>query len=162
MLTAEELRERLDYDPLTGVFTWRASNNFSYKTGDVAGYYTDLGYRRIEMKGRSYAAHRLAWLHVYGVWPPAELDHINGVRDDNRIANLREATRAENNRNTKAWRNKRCALKGVDMPRGRGFRARIRAQGKSVHLGYYGTEEEAHAAYKAAAEKEFGAFARAE
>ena len=160
MITAEELREQLDYDPKTGVFTRRASNNFARKIGDVAGYYTDLGYRRIEIKYRSYAAHRLAWLHVYGVWPRAEIDHINSVRDDNRIANLREATRAENNRNAKTRRNKRCA-KGVDMRRGR-FRARILAQGKSIHLGYYATEEEAHAAYVAAAEKEFGAFARAE
>ena len=160
MLTAEELREQLDYDPETGVFTRRVSNNRAYKIGDVAGSYDADGYRTIKIQQRSYKAHRLAWMYVYGVWPLAQIDHINGARDDNRIANLREATCSENNRNSKKYLNKRYA-KGVDVNHGR-FRARIWVRGKRIHLGYYNTEEEAHAAYVAAAEKEFGAFARAE
>jgi hypothetical protein len=161
MITAEELRERLDYDPETGVFTRRISTNFKYKIGDVAGHYNSDGYRCIQIQNREYRAHRLAWLYVHGVWPLAQIDHINGTRDDNRIANLREATRSENGMNKKNHRNKRCALKGVDIHYGR-FRARISVQRKTIFLGCYDTEEEAHAAYMAAAEKEFGAFARAE
>jgi hypothetical protein len=161
MLTAEELRERLDYDPETGVFTWRMSNNFSYKIGDVAGSRSDKGYVRVVVLGHVYRAHRLAWLHVNGVWPQNQIDHINGIRDDNRIENLREATNAENQRNSKKRANTGCTLKGVYNDNGR-FYARIWVQKKSVYLGCYDTEEEAHAAYKAAAEKEFGAFARAE
>ena len=161
MITAEELRKQLDYDPATGVFTRRISNNFRYKIGDVAGSYDKDGYIRIQVQGRLYIAHRLAWLYVHGAWPPAQIDHINGVRDDNRIANLREATNTDNCRNAKKRRNTRCALKGVYME-GKRFCASICVHGKSMRLGLYDTEEEAHAAYVAAAEKEFGAFARAE
>lgn len=88
------------------------------------------------------------------------MDHINGVRDDNRISNLREATGAENCRNRKKRRNTRYA-KGVTVKYGR-FLARIWVRGKRICIGRYDTEEEAHAAYVASAEKEFGAFARAE
>ena len=160
MLTAEELRELLAYDLATGVFTWRRDVHH-VKTGQKAGGKNLEGYWVITVNRRGYRAHRLAWLHVYGVWPRAEIDHINSVRDDNRIANLREATRAENNRNRKKQHNGRCSLKGIYLAKGR-FRAQIRAHGKTTHIGYYDTEEEAHAAYVAAAEKEFGAFARAE
>ena len=161
MLTAEELRKQLDYDPATGVFTWRVANSRTVQIGDVAGSYEGHGYKRVYIQNREYKAHRLAWLHVHGTWPRAHIDHINGVRDDNRITNLREATYSENNRNRKRRCDTRVAAKGVDLRHGR-FRAQIKAQGKNIHLGYYDTEEEAHAAYVAAAEKEFGAFARAE
>lgn len=161
MLTAEELREMLDYDPETGVFKWRKSKCNRVKTGDVAGTYTEKGYVRIRVLGRMYRAHRLAWLYVHGVWPQDQIDHINGIRDDNRIENLREATNAENQRNMKKRVGKRCALKGVHVVNGR-FRAVITVSQKRLYLGDYNTEEEAHAAYMAAAKKEFGAFARAE
>jgi hypothetical protein len=161
MLTAEELREQLDYDPETGVFTRRVTRSSRVKIGDVAGWPDKDGYVRVRVLSRVRAAHRLAWLHVYGVWPPNEIDHINGMRGDNRIANLREATHAENSRNRKKLRNGRCALKGVYI-KGARFCAKIKKHGKHTHVGCYDTEEEAHAAYVAAAEKEFGAFARAE
>jgi hypothetical protein len=161
MMTAEELRERLDYDPETGVFTWRRSESTRVKIGGVAGTYTEKGYVRVRVLGRPYRAHRLAWLYVRGVWPQDQIDHINGIRDDNRIENLREATNAENQRNMKKRAGKRCALKGVHVANGR-FRAVITVAYKRFYLGNYNTEEEAHAAYVAAAEKEFGAFARAE
>ena len=160
MLTDQKLRELLAYDLMTGIFTWRVANKNSVNIGDVAGSYSGDGYRKIKIRKRSYQAHRLAWFYVYGEWPLAEIDHINGVRDDNRIANLREATHTENSWNSKKRCN-RCYAKGVDVVNGR-FRARITAQRKTIHLGCYDTEEEARAAYVAAAEKEFGAFARAE
>ena len=161
MITAEELREQLNYDPETGVFTRRVRSSTRIRIGDVAGWSDKEGYVRIRVLNRVRAAHRLAWLHVHGVWPPNEIDHINGMRGDNRISNLREATHAENCRNRKKPRTGRCALKGVYM-KGARFCAKIKMNGKQTHIGYYDTEEEAHAAYMAAAEKEFGAFARAE
>ena len=161
MITAEELREQLNYDPETGVFTRRVRSSTRIRIGDVAGWSDKQGYVRIRVLTRIRAAHRLAWLHVHGVWPPNEIDHINGMRGDNRISNLREATHAENCRNRKKPRTGRCALKGVYMKRGR-FCAKIKMNGKQTHIGYYDTEKDAHDAYMAAAEKEFGAFARAE
>lgn len=161
MLTAEELREQLDYDPLTGVFTRRVTMSNRIKIGDVAGSLSDEGYLRFRVGNKIYSAHRLAWLYVYGVWPTKDIDHVNGARNDNRIANLREATRAENVQNAKKRRGAHCRLKGVHMRKHR-FCAQIKARGKQIFLGVYDTEEEAHAAYMAAAEKEFGAFARAE
>ena len=160
MITAEELREQLDYDPETGVFTRRVTMSNRIKIGDVAGSLSDEGYLKFRVNNKRYFAHRLAWLYVHGVWPCAQIDHINGDRDDNRIANLREATCVENSRNSKKRRGGRCRLKGVYIQKHR-FGAQIRVQGKNIYLGYYDTEEEAHAAYVAAAEKEFGAFARA-
>ena len=161
MLTAEKLREQLHYDPATGVFTRRVARANNTKVGDIAGSRNDEGYVVVKVLSHSYRAHRLAWLHVYGVWPQNPLDHINGIRDDNRIENLRAATHTENLRNAKKRKNTRCALKGVNFNKGR-FRAIITVASKRIHLGYYDTEEDAHAAYMAAAEKEFGAFARAE
>ena len=161
MLTAEELREQLDYDPETGVFTWRVAKSNRVKVGGIAGSYDRDGYIRIQVRGRLCGAHRLAWLYVHGAWPLEQIDHINGVRDDNRIANLRDATNTDNCRNAKKRRDTRCALKGVYME-GKRFCASICVRGKNIRLGLYDTEEEAHAAYVAAAEKEFGAFARAE
>ena len=161
MLTAEELREHLDYDPETGVFTRRTTISNCVQIGYVAGGKSTNGYIRLRVLNKKYSAHRLAWLYVYGSWPSKHLDHINGIRDDNRVANLREATPSENSRNMKKRRSARCKLKGVRVYKGR-FLAQICVRGKNVHLGCYDTEEEAHAAYLAAAKKEFGAFARAE
>ena len=161
MITAEELREQFDYDQETGVFTRRVRSSNCIKIGCVAGTLNSDGYLKFRVNNKRYFAHRLAWLYVHGVWPCAQIDHINGDRDDNRIANLREATCAENSRNSKKRRGGRCRLKGVYIQKHR-FGAQIRMQGKNIYLGYYATEEEAHAAYVAAAEKEFGAFARAE
>ena len=161
MITAEELREMLDYDPATGVFTWRAGRNNQVKEGQKAGSLDNKLYVRIWLNGRGYRAHRLAWLYVYGVWPLTEIDHINCIRGDNRIINLRAATSLGNNANRQKKKNCSCVCKGVYKYRTK-FRAQIRIGGKKTYIGTYSTEKEAHAAYVAAAEKEFGAFARAE
>jgi hypothetical protein len=159
MLTAEELRGQLDYDPLTGVFTWRVKPRRK-NIADCAGCIAKTGYVYISVQKKTYAAHRLAWLHTYGYWPSKEIDHINRVRSDNRIANLREATRAENCANRKK-RPTRYRLNGVFLV-GRRFGARVYVNGIPAYLGIYDTEIEAHAAYVAAVHAAFGAFARAE
>jgi hypothetical protein len=155
MLNPERLRELLAYDPETGAFTWRVGQ----RAGKVAGSVHSKGYARIWVGGRSYRAHRLAWLYVTGAWPVAQLDHANGARDDNRFVNLREATNAENGHNRKT--NNPCGFKGVRQQKKR-WCARIGKNGRRIFLGLFATPEEAHAAYVAAATEHHGEFARAE
>lgn len=145
-LTAERLREVLDYDPDTGVFT-RKVRTGNVKIGDVAGSFNGKGYIRIGIDGRLHRAHRLAWLYVTGEWPKDQIDHINGDRGDNRLANLREVNNAENQHNLrKARADNTTGFLGVS-PRYGKFRAYIMVDGKNKHLGCFPTPEAAHAAY---------------
>ena len=160
MITAEELREQLDYDPETGAFTWRVKPRQKNIAGHAGRLNKTTGYVYISVRKKSYLAHRLAWLHTYGYWPRKEIDHINRVPNDNRIANLREATRAENCANRKK-RPTRYRLNGVFLV-GRRFGARVHINGIPAYLGVYDTEIEAHAVYVEAVRTAFGAFARAE
>jgi hypothetical protein len=156
------VHELLDYNPVTGVFRWKRSPAQSVKAGDIAGYDGGNGYRKITIMGRHFRAHHLAWAMVQGEFPAGVIDHINGIRDDNRIVNLRLATRSQNSQNRRCHRNSRTGLKGVSWrTRERRWQAHIRVAGKLLHLGYFHTPEQAHAAYVAAATKYFGEFARA-
>ena len=95
-LTAERLRELLNYDPDTGEFR-RCTSRGGAAAGTLAGCPGGPGsYRIIRVDRVIFLAHRLAWLHSYGVWPTKDIDHIDGDKTNNRIANLREATRAQN------------------------------------------------------------------
>lgn len=97
ILTAENLRELLCYDPETGIFTWRNTRHWRSVEGTQAGGCShERGYRIIRLNYQAYLAHRLAWLYVYGVWPSQEVDHINGKPDDNSISNLRQCTHQQN------------------------------------------------------------------
>lgn len=109
MINQKRLKEVLDYDPATGVFTWRVELNARGKVGDPAGC-NSWGYRVIRIDGRLYGAHRLVWLYVHGRWPDAMIDHVNGDRSDNRIENLREANSVQNAHNAK--RPNLMAIKG--------------------------------------------------
>jgi hypothetical protein len=172
-LTAAYVREALEYDPVTGLFRWRDRPREHFATkrafsswnacfaGKGAGRQDDVGYRRISICGQVYKGHRIAWLYVTGRWPHAEIDHVNGVKDDNRFANLREATRHENNRNSKRPRNNTSGLKGVCWHKRDGkCRAQIRVSGRNLCLGNFTTPEEAHAAYVKASERLHGVFGR--
>jgi len=156
--------ELLHYDPETGLFHWikRSSPRMKkYLVGEIAGRITDEGYRQLNIDGAQYPAHRVAWLIYYGNWPSLPIDHINRDKADNRIANLREATNAENKRNChpKLGSSK---YKGVSTrKRGRltRYRARIRAGGQQIELGCFATEIEAARAYDKAAACLHGEFA---
>ncbi|WP_082537400.1 MULTISPECIES: HNH endonuclease signature motif containing protein [unclassified Aureimonas] len=97
MITQSELMQLFSYDPSTGDFT-RLSRIRRHQAGETAGWTDDRGYRRIKIDGRNHFAHRLAWLYVHGTLP-TQIDHINQDTGDNRIANLRDATHALNQRN---------------------------------------------------------------
>ena len=90
LLTQDGLRQLLNYDPDMGAFTWRQGRG-PVRAGGVAGCLTRKGYRRIQIDGQNYMAHRLAWLYMYGSWPPEQIDHINEIKSDNRLDNLRLA-----------------------------------------------------------------------
>lgn len=163
-LSAQRLRELLDYDPVTGILTWKVwRGGGSLPAGSVAGAVNrTTSYRMIKIDGCLYAAHRLAWLYVHGEWPPGELDHKDCCRDHNWIDNLRPATRTQNNANSRLRRDSVSGLKGASFHRRTGkWQASIRYAGKCIYLGLFVTAQEAHAAYVIAAERRFSEFARA-
>ena len=160
-LTADRLKHLLNYDPEDGTFTWKVAPSNFIKSGHVAGSIDSYGYRQIKIDGVTYLAHRLVWFYRYGTWPVSEVDHINCSRDDNRFSNLREANRSQNTQNARKRTASKSGLKGVSWHRGMGqWAARISAQGRRMHLGYFKTQTEAHIAYCAAAERLHGKFAR--
>jgi hypothetical protein len=159
-LTAERLRELLDYDPATGEFRNRVQRGGRGRAGDVAGCVNDRGYQRIGVDGQRHRAHRLAWLYDQGTWPAGMLDHIDGDRVNNRIGNLRIATRAQNAANRRPRAGGTSQFKGVSWDKDRGeWRARIKVDGRWRHLGRFTNPEDAARAYDLAAVEAFGAFA---
>src|SRR5437763_71078 len=155
-LTAERLRELLDYAPETGLFYWRVRRG-SAGAGREAGTEHTLGYRMIQIDGFNYYAHRLAWLYVNGKHPAAMIDHVNRNRADNRIANLRQCSRWQNARNVST--RSASELKGVYRLASR-WRAERKGSGRRIYLGSYDSAEEAAAAYDYAAVLHYDEFAR--
>lgn len=142
-VTRERLMELLDYNPATGEFVWRKYRGGHAKKGATAGAYDTHGYRQILIDKHPYRAHRLAWLYVYGVWPEQTIDHINGVRDDNRIENLRDVSLVSNRQNQAA-----PTHAGARFHRRIGkWQSSITSRGKYFHIGYFDSMEAAHAAY---------------
>jgi hypothetical protein len=159
---AERVRQLLDYDPSTGMFRWRVKPSKRIGIGAVAGSLSSDGHRRIEINRVRYQAHHLAWLLTYGEWPTSVIDHANGDPDDNRIGNLRAATNAQNMQNCRRFSTNSSGFKGVTFcHQTRRWRAHIVVDGRYLHLGWFSSPEEAHAAYVAAAIEHFGEFARA-
>lgn len=150
ILTQARLKELLNYNPETGVFTWRVSLSRSIHIGDDAGSNHSRGYRSIIIDGKYYLAHRLAWLWVYGEWCDS-VDHINGKRNDNRLDNLRAVTNKQNQENQALRANNKSGYRGVHWHKSSGkWRAQITNFGKIIGLGYFNTPEEAGRAAKAA------------
>ena len=137
MITYERLKELLHYSPDSGIFTWKLSTARCIKPGDIAGC-KSLGYIRIRIDGKIYQAHRLAWLYHYGEWPKYGLDHINRIKDDNRIENLRDVDQYENMRNTGNPSDNTSGIKGISWhKKANKWMARIAVNGKDKHLGLY-------------------------
>lgn len=160
-LTAERLRELLSYDSHTGNFTWRVRRG-GVRVGQVAGSIDSYGYRQVSIDGRAHLAHRLAWLYERGEWPPMEIDHINCDRDDNRMDNLRQATRSQNLANGRKKKQNKSGFKGVCRHATTGkWSAEYQQDGKSHYLGLFDEPEKAHEAYRMATAAAYGEFARA-
>lgn len=161
MISCKRLRAALSYDPETGIFRWRQRHGCR-AGGAIAGTKdAKRGYVQICIDGHQYRAHRLAWLYVHGKWPTPEADHRNGVGSDNRIENLRVATRSQNSCNGAAHKDGRSGIKGVSWNVGREkWVAQIRATGQTHFLGRFAKMKDACAAYRAAAARLHGEFAR--
>lgn len=159
MLTAERLREVAEYDPDTGLFRWTKPRK-KITVGSIAGTLSKRGYIDICIDVRVYKAHRLAWLYTYGEWPAALIDHINGDKTDNRLANLRPATKSENGANrTKHESRNTSGYRGVHWDkRSQRWVACIKQNGVGIHIGSFRTPAEASAAHDLRASKVFGEF----
>lgn len=172
LLTPEQLRNLLDYDAETGLLFWKPrpiemfknaksfkSWNTTFAGKEALTALTDAGYKHGDIFSKKYRAHRVIWAMCNNKWPDELIDHINGDRSDNRLCNLREATRTENNRNGGMRKNNTSGLKGVSWNgRVEKWRATIFVNRKQVHLGTFDCKQKAHEAYKKAAEKYHGNF----
>ncbi|WP_049820082.1 HNH endonuclease [Bradyrhizobium japonicum] len=165
-LTLERLKEVLSYDQETGVFRWRITLSNRVQAGSIAGTKSNDDYVRINVDGKRYLGHRLAWFYMNGKWPSAHIDHRDTDRRQNRWNNFRLADDSQNGANRKENRNNSTGFKGVTFMRRRAHHARpfvaqIKVKRKRIFLGHFATAEDAHAAYCKAAQTYFGEFSRA-
>lgn len=147
------MQDKLRYDPETGDFFWIINPNTCVKAGDKAGCVKSDGYIAIGANKKYVKAHRLAWFFTYGEWPPAQIDHIDGDKTNNRINNLRLATAAQNHQNRKLPATNTSGYIGVYKDTSGKWAARIRANPKRIFLGLFDTAEEAAQAYTSAKAK---------
>lgn len=159
-LTQERLKELFSYDKDTGIFTFLAGTTHS-KPGKIAGCSTPRGYRYISADNKLYLSHRLAYLYMKGAMPSNLIDHINGVKDDNRWVNLRPCTHLGNNQNAGIPKRNSSGFKGVYFNKEvKKWHAQISVNRKRISLGFFEVVEDAGNAYKEAANKYHGEFAR--
>ena len=156
-LTQEELKNFLVYNKDTGIFSWKGN-----PSNRIAGACGGNGYRNILINGKSHKAHRLAWLYVTGCFPARLIDHINGVKDDNRWVNLREATAIQNQQNRGRQANNTSGFKGVTWNKmHKKWRSQIGVNGGKKYIGSYETPELAYEAYCQVAKELHGDFYKA-
>lgn len=149
IITQDELKELLHYDPDTGIFKWLIPRANKINTGNIAGGINRQGYIRLSINKSEYKAHRLAWLYMTGEMPKDFIDHINGIKTDNRWCNLREATNTENNRNTGLLPTNTSGYKGISLnKKTKKWIAQASIGNKNKYLGSFEKPEEAANAYK--------------
>jgi hypothetical protein len=158
-MTQADVRKALIYDQATGIFTWRQPTKYHPRLAGQRAGCDSTGYVLIRIGTKKMKAHRLAWLYVYGEWPSAMIDHIEGNPTNNAISNLRLATMAQNLANARR-REGKALPKGVRQ-NGSGFTARIRFEGKLITIGTFSSSDDAASAYLQKAKALYGDFARA-
>lgn len=147
-LTQTLLKNLFTYDEKTGNFI-RNKSNRNVRAGEVAGYTNPTGYVKIHIFNKIYAAHRLVFTYLYDAIPDGEVDHINGIKSDNRLSNLRIVKRQGNQENTRRARaSNECGYLGVSFHKRVGkWQSQIQIAGKKKHIGYFDNPKSAHEAY---------------
>ena len=159
--TSEDLHEWFDYDHETGDLCWKKKPANNVKVGVPIQAKNTSGYLHVGFQRKVYVLHRLIWLMHYGEWPESEIDHINCIKTDNRLENLRLATQGQNRSNMPKKGGKTSSYKGVCWKKSnKCWTAQISHEGKCIWLGHFQTEEAAHQAYCEAASRLKGEFAR--
>lgn len=159
-LSEVELHEWFNYEPETGNIYWKKSPKPSIKPGDLVKAKHGCGYLLASVKGKTFLQHRLAWFLYYGEWPYDQVDHIDGDRKNNKLTNLRLASKKENMWNSKGKPNKTSEYKGVSWDRVRNkWAVYIKYDNKVKNVGRFNNEVEAALTYDKWAREKFGKFA---
>jgi hypothetical protein len=164
VLLIEDVAKVIRYEPETGKLFWLRRDgvpawwNTRYAGQEALTSVESKGYRQGRVCSRQMMAHRIAWALAYGEWP-SEIDHINGIKTDNRLKNLRVATRTENTQHRAKFRTNTSGHKGVRQSRAGRWEARITVAKNQVFLGVFNCKTAAAIAYDRAAIVAFGAFA---
>ena len=159
MITQDEIKSVLNYNPDTGDLVWSDCLYNQIRKGKIAGNPTKLGYRDVMYKGKTYKAHRLIWLYVYGEFPDLQIDHIDCNGLNNRLSNLRLCTQFQNKLNSAKPKTNTSGYKGVCwQKRLQKWQTRCVANGKRIHLGYFTDKEEANKVYQEFAKLNHGEF----
>jgi hypothetical protein len=159
-LTAEFVRQIFNYDPETGILTWKEALNWRIVIGSTAGSIKKGGRIQVKVNGRMYQVHRIIWLYVTGEWPNYEIDHKDLNPGNNIWTNLRPATTQQNCYNRPMFKNNTSGFKGVRYKKSTGkWEARIKHMYKDVQIGTFNTVEEAVQAYEEASKRLAGEFA---
>ena len=148
-IDCNQLREILEYQPETGLFFWKKKRN-GISVGQLAGGKDRDGYIRIRIDNVKYAAHRLAWMYIHNDFPKNFIDHINGIKSDNRICNIRDVTRSENMQNLFKPQGRNIYIGVYKNQNANTWYSKIEINGKQIRLGTFKTPEEANIAYKKA------------
>lgn len=147
-ITHQELKSLLSYDCESGVFIWLKNMNSRARKAGEAGCKDKQGYIQIRINKKEYRAHRLAWFYINGVWPSDFIDHIDGIKDNNIISNLRVVTNSQNQMNRTHTKFNKAGFKGVSFKEKTGkYEAYIQTNGIHKNLGSYDCAEDAHNAY---------------
>lgn len=155
MITLDYLKSIIYYDEVTGLATWKLNVSKRQKAGCEIGYLEVQGYRCVRINGVLYRTHRLAWFYIHGCWPD-NIDHINGIRDDNRISNLRSVTDQENQKNQKIRDDNTSGFIGVSWSQERNkWVSYINHNKKRIPLGRFDKKYEAIKA-RVKANKKYG------
>lgn len=159
-MPVEEVRRLFDYSNEAGGLVWKVSPARAVKPGSRAGTHNGEGYRTVCIKRNFFLEHRLVWAHVYGAWPSLQIDHINGVRDDNRISNLRDVSPSINQQNKRsAPKSSKSGVLGAHLRSNGTYQPKIRVDGRCVALGTFKTAQEANEAYLSAKRKHHEGYA---